>query len=1319
MAESAVTYLPQLLRDWYRAHPTEIHKQSDYQGTLLFADASGFTAMTRSLGAEGRVGFEILTNLLNAVFRGLERAITAHHGDILKFSGDAVWCWFPPGTDCARVFAAMKEQIAQLNEAEVICRRFPLSLHAGASHGTFKLVTVRVSNDRLDYEIFGEAVERAYAAADEATAGQLVVWGTVEGTASVDARGEAPRPATETAATLAPMLRYIPGPIRARLTEAPADNDLNSEHRNVSVLFVLAAARRADADNDAVVRELARIMTTIDHNGGMIARIDPFKSGHKLLALFGAAQTTGRDELKAVRAAVELAQLKSPELSIRIGATHGQLLCGEVGTEQRREYTVMGNAVNLAARLMAKAEDDTVLLDEAMHELVGDFCRTRERRIALKGVGDDVPVYELAGWSGGSRQLPATGKLYGRARELEQLREWLRQRSTTDCLCVEISGEAGIGKTALAAAALQQPGRAEVDYIDATKGALRHSGWLIGEVLAAVAGVSSEQLASEERILESAGVDEHWRPLLSALFGEATEDNAWTRGLSSELRVEKTAELAMSLLRGHLGRFVLVLDACENADSFAQAVLSRLLLRLEDEPATVIVISRNGGLAPTSAKQLPLFALDQAELFAWLGEVLIAGKRESELAAQIVESSQGNPLLAVTTLAELIQNGTLERLSDPVRYEVTAAVGTIVLHRRIEDLILARYDAVSETQRQLLRAAAIFSTPFSTNDLTALLPRWDRKRAAASLTELLRTGFLRHEGMEGAECIYAFAGAQVREAIYGRIPVLELQQLHGVVGERWEHRPTPVAQLAYHFVRSSDTTKAFRYSLKAAQMAERSGSLIEAALHYENCRRRVEDAAIDDQERLAFHQAAAGFALTEGNFPAAYRHLRQWRRLAKAAKQTEQRLEAAIEFARALWRQSRYIRCRQALTIVNKWLSEETSNSLAAECLAIEGELLRRTGKIREAQEACRLAVQLAQGAGDRAREITALNNLGLASWSAGELEAARDCFERTLAFDPQTNPLSLQGRVANNLAIIHEELGDFVTARRLAEQARQAFRETGDRRNLSYSSGNLANLLFQAGRYRESAELFAAADRIFLHLDEKHPHYYTVGNLGDIDLHLGRLREAEEKYQAVATYAQECGDAELAAETAVRLADCRFYGGDAAFADGSYGEAIMLATEAEAQEYLIRATVGRCRLLIGERRTKEAAALLEQLRAFARDTGSARNQHEAEFLAAEIARLDGDVESACSGYKMCCDYAVRQEQFELRLKALARLQEHGDKGDEALMALYSLLEDFRAANGDDYYRLLLKSAYYRYFGGAMTQATEDRKVVALPQSVG
>lgn len=1319
MAESAATYLPHLLRDWYRAHPTEIHEQSEYRGTLLFADASGFTALTRSLGEEGRVGFEILTNLLNAVFRGLEQAIAAHHGDILKFSGDAVWCWFPPGTECAGVFAAMKEQVARLNEAEAICRRFPLSLHAGACHGMFKLVTVRVSNDRLDYEIFGEAVERAYAAADEATAGQLVVSGAIGSPTAVGARGRMAWAAAETAGTLAPLLQYIPGAIRARLVEASADNDLNSEHRNVSVLFVLAAARKPDADAGAIARELARIMTTIDHNGGMIARIDPFKSGHKLLALFGAAQTTGRDELRAVRAAVELAQLKAPELSIRVGATHGQLLCGEVGTEQRREFTVMGNAVNLAARLMAKAEDGTVLLDEAMRGLVGDFCRMRERRIALKGVGEDVPVYELAGWSGGSRQLPATGKLHGRARELEQLRGWLRDRSGTDCLCVEISGEAGIGKTALVAAALQQPGRVEVVYIDATKGALRHSGWLIGEILTAVAGISPGQLVSDDKILERAGVDEHWRPLLSALFGEAAEDNAWTRGLTSELRVEKTAELAMTLLRGHLGRVVLILDACENADSFAQAVLSRLLPRLEAEPATVTVISRNGGLAPAAAKQLALFALDQAELLAWLGEVLISGKRESELAAQIVESSQGNPLLVATTLAELIQNGSLQRLSDPVRYEVTSAVGAIVLHRHIEDIILARYDAVSETQRQMLRAAAIFSTPFSIDDLLALLPRWDRQRAAASLTELLRTGFLRHEGTEGAGSIYAFAGAHVREAIYGRIPVLELRQLHGVVGERWEQRSTPVAQLAYHFVRSNDSTKAFRYSLKAAQASERSGSLIEAGLHYENCRQRLEDAAINDQERLAFHQAASGFALTEGNFSTAYCHLRQWRRLARATKQPEQRSEAAIEFARALWRQSRYVRCRQALTVIKKWLVDAASNTLAAECLAIEGELLRRTGKIREAQEACRSAVQLAQAAGDRAREITALNNLGLASWSAGELEAARDCFERTLAFDPQANPLSLQGRVANNLAIIHEELGDFVTARRLAEQARQAFRETGDRRNLSYSSGNLANLLFQAGRYRESAELFASADRIFVHLGERHPHFYTIGNLGDIDLHLGRLGEAAEKYQAVATYARECGDAELAAETAVRLADCRFYSGDAAFADVCYGEAIKLAAEAEAQEYLIRATVGRCRLLIGERRTKEAAALLEQLQAFARDTGSARNQHEAEFLAAEIARLNGDVESARRGYEICRGYALRQEQFELRLKALARLQEHGDERDAALTALDSLLEDFRSANGDEYFRLLLSSAYYRYFGGAMNQAIAHRKMAALPQSVG
>lgn len=115
-------------------------------------------------------------------------------------------------------------------------------------------------------------------------------------------------------------------------------------------------------------------MNAIHDSSGTVARIDPFGSGHKVLALFGAIVATGNDSLRALKAAVEISKIESEHFETRVGLTSGPLLCGEVGSQHRCEFTVMGNAVNMAARLMTKADPAGLLLDEQFYQAVAGFA---------------------------------------------------------------------------------------------------------------------------------------------------------------------------------------------------------------------------------------------------------------------------------------------------------------------------------------------------------------------------------------------------------------------------------------------------------------------------------------------------------------------------------------------------------------------------------------------------------------------------------------------------------------------------------------------------------------------------------------------------------------------------------------------------------------------------------------------------------------------------------------------------------------------------------------------------------------------------------
>jgi tetratricopeptide (TPR) repeat protein len=291
------------------------------------------------------------------------------------------------------------------------------------------------------------------------------------------------------------------------------------------------------------------------------------------------------------------------------------------------------------------------------------------------------------------------------------------------------------------------------------------------------------------------------------------------------------------------------------------------------------------------------------------------------------------------------------------------------------------------------------------------------------------------------------------------------------------------------------------------------------------------------------------------------------------------------------------------------------------------------------------------------------------------------------------------EARVSNNLAIIAEEMGDYIEARRLARRAKDIFLETGDRRNQAYASGTLANLMVGAGRYREAIDLYRSADRIFVKLGETHPHYYTVGNLGDLDLLLGDFDAAQAKYAEVLNFARERGDEELEAETAVRCAEHLYYSKRSAEARSLYNEAISKAEKVGSMEYRIRGTIGLCRYYIGERDVLQAGAAIDHLKTFAQESKSDRTRYEAAFLSGELARINGDLISAIPFYKDCATYAKHQQQFELSLKCLVRLVElQPDDCADAVDGLNKLLRDFERANGGRAFGLLMSSRYFKFF---------------------
>jgi class 3 adenylate cyclase len=255
----------------------------------------------------------------------------------------------------------------------------------------------------------------------------------------------------------------------ARLeSETAEDRERSGERRVVTMLFCdvrgsTAMAETLDAEEWTDVMNLAyeRLIEPVIRHEGTVARL----MGDAILAFFGAPTAHEDDPQRAVMAGLEIASAIGPlrerlgrerglDLNVRVGINTGPVVVGQVGSALRQEYTAMGDAVNVAARMEQTAEPGTVQITEDTYRLVADLFDVEALGgIELKGKREPVSAFRVRGrldapWKvRASRSLE--GPLVGREAEMGIVRSALERAREGIGSVVLLVGEPGIGKSRL------------------------------------------------------------------------------------------------------------------------------------------------------------------------------------------------------------------------------------------------------------------------------------------------------------------------------------------------------------------------------------------------------------------------------------------------------------------------------------------------------------------------------------------------------------------------------------------------------------------------------------------------------------------------------------------------------------------------------------------------------------------------------------------------------------------------------------------------------------------------------------------------------
>ena len=831
-----------------------------HPATVLLADLSNFTGLTEALTAQaGADGAEAVGRELNAALAPLIESVLSHGGEVVKFSGDGLLCVFLAGDvapDAARLAAG--------TAAGAVVRGPNGELHrwrAAIVSGEVEFVCLGGHRGRLELVAGGAAVARAHAIVGTSPPGGLVEDADT-GAAVAPLREPAP-------AELADPSDFVPRYVRGRLEDS-GDHWL----REMATLTMMFAAIEPGAAEGALQRQALALQATADAHGGELLRFG--FDGDRLVCEIAFGLSVGSAATGALEAVQCALAMRRRLVGVHVGVATGRLLLGPIGSSRRRQLTTLGSAVNLAARLMQRADADVALVDDVTWAATQGRFEGRREVAGFKGVGQRV-CWQVDGVAT-SPEAPDR-PMFGRDAEMHALR-WAMASDDALRRHALIEGEAGMGKTRLArelaaelrgagtpvwTAAATPVGRDE-PYA-ALHALLRH----LCNVDDA-AGDASQRLRA---VAQHVAGDADRAPLLADALGVAMADTPATRALSGPMRAQSIRALLTVLVDRAAGRCsVLLVEDVHWLDSASWAWLQQVS---DDVPRVRMVLTTRpvpSRLTPSEQRRLvdraaaciqmqPLPARDVDALAAHR----IGLERLPEALSQwLMARAQGNPFFVEELLRTLSADREIEaRDGKLVRAPNAAALVTRPPVPSIESAVQQRIWRLEYTEAIVLKAASVIGPSFDTATLEELTAAEVPRGVDAVLERLIAAEMTAVTGPG----TFVFRHLCTHEAAYKTLTPDQRSQLHGEVAASYERRlgtraDERASELAHHWTEARHRTKALQWLDRAGQRALRTGADQEAATQFRRAL-RLAGTAEPPGKMAAWHRqlARAQFGLGE------------------------------------------------------------------------------------------------------------------------------------------------------------------------------------------------------------------------------------------------------------------------------------------------------------------------------------------------------------------------------------------------------------------------------------------------------------------------
>ncbi|NND03135.1 MAG: tetratricopeptide repeat protein [Acidimicrobiia bacterium] len=1143
-------YLPRTLLAWQSA--VEPEPVLETEGTFLLVDISGFTALSEMLAEKGKVGSEEVTDILNAAFTELLDIVMLDGGDLLRFGGDALFNLFTGEGHAARACRSALDMRDALEEFQQTRSPAPLKMSVGVASGPITAVLAGESS----YEplFIGPTASEVVALQTAAEPGEILVAQSTVDLLDDDVVGDSKAGGfllvdepdiddfddeeDEVDVGEVDLSQFVPTRLRQHLSISFNEG----EHRPATIAFLKFTgtdAAFAEEGPAAVGEKLSTLVAMTqriaDKYGVAFLAADVDDDGGKLILSSGVPErSSGRGGERIVNALVEIAA-SNPPFPVHAGVARGHVFAGDLGARFRRVYTVMGDTVNLAARLAAKAAAGEVYVTARALDKSADKFETVELEpIALKGKTKPVAPLRIGARIGTEDEARSGAglELIGRDDEVAVVVAALDDALAGRGNVLEVVGNPGMGKSLIVASAMEgaerqirelhvnceryeaaTPYHAASQLMRSALGLKEKEAEQLGEdLIAIVAEVAPEQL--------------HWSPLLADIVRASVPATPEADALAEEFRQQTRHDAALAVLAAALDNesAAIVIEDSHWADDSSRQLFQAAAATTSDHSWCVITVRSADEGEPITASVETLEIGPLGEDAAVELVTAVAGESTPlPFAQEIARRAGGNPFYIV----ELAKSSTTFDAAD--------------LPETVEAVTLARIDRLRQSDRRLLRYASVFGESLAVDLLADALPdiapSVDDPELWGRLGEFLDTSSIGK---------IRFRQMIVRDVAYTGLPFKRRTEIHLAIAEALERRarrrPERFAEaMSLHFDRAQEWERSWTYSTMAGDRAVRKMAHVEAMRIYRRGLRAAENLDVDRTDVLRIEEAIGDAAEHMGM-------------LAEAEEAYDRCLAADVDPATAgrLLRKKGLLyvesgdldRARdllnEALTILEAPEPTEESVESQLEVMVIMAGLYFRLADFSATVDWCTKAIDLA-GDSYPAALAHAFYIRSLAHTHLGGETGITDG-ERSLELYEEVGDLVGQTKILNVLGIHSYYRGQWDDAVDYYTRSAERGAKSGDIVRTASSMHNIGEIRLDQGRYEEVEEPLRKGLRIFQGASFVAGTGTTHANLARLYTRVGRLDEAAAELDIARDQFTEAGMEADILEERIRRAELLIY---------------------------------------------------------------------------------------------------------------------------------------------------------------------------------